>query len=245
MIEEIRQRLLEEADQEYKLFSEKINPGARNILGVRVPFLRQISKEILRNDWEDYIKELACNSGLYFEEKMLWGLLIGNASMPLEKRMEQIRAFLPQIDNWAICDICTGDLKFARKEPARTAVWESLIPLFDSEEEFEVRFGVTMAMSHYLTEDYLDRFLKVMTQINHPGYYARMGVAWAVSICYIKFPDLTKPILTEYKLKDPWTHNKTIQKIKESYRVPASEKSYLSEFVRHHFPAAGGSELSI
>ncbi len=230
MIEEIRQRLLEKADQEYKLFSEKINPGVRNILGVRVPFLRQISKEIIRNDWEDYIRQLACESALYFEEKMLWGLLIGNAPMPMEKRIEQIIAFIPQIDNWAICDICTGDLKFARQEPARTAVWEFLTPLFDSDKEFEVRFGVTMAMSHYLTDEYLDRFLNILTQISHSGYYARMGVAWAVSMCYIKFPDQTKPILSEYKLKDQWTHNKAIQKIRESYRVPAADKSNLNQF---------------
>jgi len=245
MIEEIRQRLLAEADQEYKLFSEKINPGVRNILGVRVPFLRKISKEILRNGWEDYIKSLACASELYFEEKMLWGLLIGNAQMPAENRMEQIRGFIPHIDNWALCDICVGDLKFARKEPARTLVWEFLNPLFDSDNEFEVRFGVTMAMSHYLTEDYLDRFLNILVRVDHPGYYARMGVAWAVSMCYIKFPDKTKHIITEYKLKDRWTHNKAIQKIRESYRVSASEKSYLSEFVRHHFPTIGSSELPV
>lgn len=234
MIERIRERLLAEAEQKYKDFSGKINPGAENILGVRVPGLRRIAKEIVNDDWKTYLKELEAefekNKPLYFEEKMLWGLVIGNAAMEPDTRINFLKAFIPAIDNWAVCDICEGDLKFARKEPARTMMWEFLQPRFHSTEEFEVRFAVTMAMSHYVTEEYLERVLTLLQTIRHEGYYAKMAVAWAISECYVKYPARTLPLLSEHKLNDQWSHNKAIQKIRESYRVSPEEKELLNSF---------------
>ncbi len=232
MIEKIRELLLAEADQKYKDFSSKINPGAENILGVRVPVLRRIAKEIVNDDWKSYLTEIEAgfdkNMPLYFEEKMLWGLAIGNSTMEPETRINYIKAFIPAIDNWAVCDICEGDLKFARKEPARTMMWEFLLPRFHSTKEFEVRFAVTMALSHYVTEEYLERVLSLLQTISHEGYYAKMAVAWAISECYVKYPARTLPLIAEYKLKDPWSHNKAIQKIRESYRVSPEEKELLN-----------------
>lgn len=236
MIENIRAQLLAEADGGYKEFSKKINPDANNIIGIRVPFLRKLAKEIVNSDWRNYVLELESKleqeEELYFEEKMLWGLVIGNAAMEPEVRIDHIRSFLPAIDNWATCDICQGDLKFARKEPGRTMMWEFLQPYFISKNQFDVRFAVTMAMSHYLTEDYFDRVLTLYAAVSHEGYYAKMAVAWAISQSYVKFPGRTWTLLTENRLKDKWTHNKAIQKIAESYRVGSSDKDYLKKLKR-------------
>ena len=59
----------------------------------------------------------------------------------------------------------------------------------------------------------------------------KMAVAWAVSVCYVKFPEKTRAFL-ENNSMDDFTQNKSIQKIRESYRVSKEEKDALKELKR-------------
>lgn len=98
-------------------------------------------------------------------------------------------------------------------------------------EVYEIRFGVVCLLDFFINEAYIDAVLEEMKKIHHDGYYVKMAVAWAVSICYIHFPEKTQKLLKENSLDD-WTHNKTIQKIRESLRISKEEKEMLKTWKR-------------
>ncbi len=95
----------------------------------------------------------------------------------------------------------------------------------------EIRFGVVMAMAHYIDEEYIDNVLQWMDRISHEGYYVKMAVAWALSVCYVKFPQKTMNYLKENHLDD-FTYNKALQKIIESYRVSTEDKEIIRSMKR-------------
>lgn len=131
----------------------------------------------------------------------------------LAEQFELIRQFVPQIDNWAICDSFCASLKFAKEYPAET--WEFILPYLRSDQEYEIRFGVVMIINYFITEEYIDLLFPVFDSIGHEGYYVKMAVAWAVSICYVRFPEKTQKYLEETCLDD-FTYHKALQKIVES-----------------------------
>ena len=97
--------------------------------------------------------------------------------------------------------------------------------------EYDLRFGTVMLLSHYTDQDYLDRALKLLDRVRHPGYYAKMAVAWAVSVYFVKFPDQVMEYLKQCSLDD-WTYNKALQKITESFRVDKETKKLVRQMRR-------------
>jgi hypothetical protein len=67
--------------------------------------------------------------------------------------------------------------------------------------------------------------------IKHPGYYVKMAAAWAISLCYIKFPRITMDYLQNSSLDD-FTYNKALQKIIESYQVNQDTKKIIRSMKR-------------
>lgn len=217
-MEELKETLFSLADEKYKEFHGSLCPGTNNIIGIRVPILRNLARSVAKEDWREYLQNAKDD---YYEEVMLQGMIIGLAKMEFDERIEYIKKFIPKIDNWAICDVtCTG-FKFAKKNMEE--VWKFLKPYLDSNKEFEIRFAVVMLLDFYITEEYIKDVLEILNNIHHEGYYVKMAVAWAISICYIKFPKETIKLLEKNNL-DTFTYNKALQKITESYRVSKEEK---------------------
>ena len=214
----LRERLFGLADSRYRDFSASLTPGAGRMIGVRLPQLRAIAREIARGEWRGW---LAAADDEYFEERMLQGLVIGYAECPPDEKLRWVARFVPRIDNWALCDCFCWRLKKAEREPMRCFIR----PFFRSEAEFEVRFAVVMALSNFVEADYLDPLLERLGSVRHEGYYARMGVAWAVSVCFVKFPERTREWLETACPLDDWTYNKALQKIVESLRVTPETKA--------------------
>lgn len=160
----------------------------------------------------------------FYEETMLQGMVIGLAKMELDERMKHISMFVPRIDNWAVCDIFCGELKTAVKKGKET-VWQFIQPYLISPKEFEIRFGIVM-LFHYVDEEHIDALLAHADTFSHDAYYARMAMAWMISICFIKFPEKTMEYLKQSKL-DNWTYNKSLQKTIESLRVDKETKDIL------------------
>ena len=225
-MDEIREKLFLLADEKYKKFHSSLCPGTNNIIGIRVPVLRNFAKEIAKGDWQQYLNN-AKND--YYEEVMLQGMVIGLAKMELQQRLEYIKKFVPKIDNWAICDTACAGFKFAKQYQRK--IWGFIKPYLKSNKEFEIRFGVVMLIDFYITEEYIKDVLKILNEIEHDGYYVKMAVAWAISICYIKFPKETFELLQNNKL-DSFTYNKALQKIIESYRVSKEEKEKIRAMKR-------------
>ena len=74
-------------------------------------------------------------------------------------------------------------------------------------------------------------YLSLLDGIRHEGYYVRMAVAWALSFCFVKFPEQTMAFLHHCHLDD-FTFRKTIQKIGESYRVSEDMKKAVKALKR-------------
>lgn len=224
--EEIRARLLSLADAGYRDFHSRLLPGVDNVLGVRVPALRGLAKEIARGDWEAFLEE---NDREWYEKDMLQGLVIGCAKMDFEKRLALTKAFLPRINNWAVCDIFCGSLKETKKH--KKEMWEFLMPCLQSDEEYEIRFGVVMLLSYFVDEEYRQRAFDVFDAIHSEAYYVRMAKAWALSVYFVHFPEETMAYLKSCSLDD-WTYNKALQKTIESCRVSKEMKEVLRSMKR-------------
>lgn len=219
--EEIRSKLFNLSEDEYRNFHNKLCPNTENILGVRLPLLRNIAKDLAKNNWEAYLNN---PYNEYYEEIMIEGLTIGYIKTDINTRLKYIKRFIPKIDNWAICDSFCNNLKFTKNN--LNEVWEFISTYLSSNKEFELRFAIVMMLHYYINEEYIDRVLHILNDINHEGYYVKMAVAWAISFAYIKFPHKTLVFLKNNNL-DSFTYNKSLQKIIESTRVSNEDKDLI------------------
>ncbi len=232
MRQKIREQLLECADTDYKSFNGKLLPGVSDILGVRLPRLRQIAKQAAAQDAQLYLAQMHAadwKADVYYEEKILYGLVIGYAKMTDNEYSRQLDTFVPRIDNWGVCDSCCATYKWMRKHPAYW--WDYLNRWISTDTEFSIRFGVVAMLDHFVDEAYIQDILAVCNQIHNEGYYAKMGTAWLVSVCFVKYPEETYAFLQDDQMDD-FTHNKAIQKICESYRAAREQKELCKELIR-------------
>lgn len=222
----IREQILAKVDSDYQQFSASLLPTITNILGVRIPALRIMAKQIVKDDWRMYLQQADHE---YFEEVMLQGMVIGYAEMDIEERLQYMTDFVPKIDNWSVCDRFCGGLKFTSTH--QQPVWEFILPYLSSEHEYEVRFAVVMLLTYYVDEYYIQDVLRHLDRVQHEGYYVKMAVAWAISICYIHLPEPTMHYLQHNQL-DRFTYNKALQKITESYRIDPETKHHIRSMRR-------------
>jgi len=231
---EIREHVVSLADETYREFHSGLVPGEDTILGVRVPVLRSYAKELYREygtaDGAGISALIAEISDTSYEEILLQGMLIGQQKKPeLTWLKQQIEAFVPKINNWAVCDIFCGGLKAATRY--QTELYAFLQRYLNGETEFEIRFGVVMLLSYYIQEDYLGEIFEWCDRIRHEGYYVKMAVAWLLSICLVKHYQETVAYLSRCDLDD-FTYNKALQKGRESYRLSKEQKDALQRMKR-------------
>lgn len=221
IVEDVRKRIKLEAEEKYQKFSSSLLPGIKNVAGVRLPILRKIAKEIYKSDWKTFLDN---KSFEFMEEKMLKGMVIGLLKEPPDVIYNYIEKFIPDIDNWAICDSFCCGLKFINKNKSET--WDFIQKYLNSKKEYEIRFGAVIILNFFIDEEYIDNSLKILSQIKTNDYYAQMAIAWALSICYIKFEEKTLDCLLNSNM-DKFIYNKTIQKIIESNRISKETKNKL------------------
>ncbi len=229
MVNPIQQRLLEVQDLPYRDFNAKLLPtiDKENMIGVRIPAIRKIAKSLAKEDirsyfsnWDDY----------YFEEKMLRGMVIGYAKLDFDEQLKYIERFVPEIDNWSVCDsFCTG-LKSTKKH--QKEIWAFIQPYAFSKEEYKARFAAVMLLNYFVDENYIHKTLALLDSIQNGKFYTQMAVAWAISICYIKFPKITEAYL-KTSTQDHFTFNKALQKIIESNRINQETKKKIRGMKRN------------
>lgn len=225
MKQQIKKKIKQLSDSKYKEFHSSLCPGTENIIGVRVPILRKYSKELFKEkDWKEIIEKI---DDEYYEEIMLQGMLIGQAQKEdINIVLKYVEEFVPQIGNWAICDTFCAGLKITKKH--KKEMWNFIQKYLKSNKEFEIRFAIVMILDYYIEEQYLQKVFEIFEKVKHEGYYVKMAVAWAISICLIKFYDETVEFLQKSDL-DIWTYNKSIQKAIESYRITDEQKEFLKK----------------
>lgn len=225
---ELRQYLCSLAEPKYQKFTSSLIPNvpADYILGVRIPTLRKIAREIAKGDWEAY---LSSSSDDYLEEVMLQGMVIGSANMPIEETLKWVAWFIPKINNWSVCDSFCASLKMTKKHMQE--VWEFIEDYLRDDREYFIRFGVVMLLDYYTDEAYVTRALQLLDGIKSEYYYVKMAVAWAVSMYYLSDPQQTLEFLKNCHLDD-FTYNKSLQKITESLKVDKETKAFIRSMKR-------------
>ena len=224
----VRKKLFELQDKEYQKFHSGLCPNTNNIIGVRIPILRKIAKQIAKENPEEFLKHKKIE---FYEEKMLYGFVIGYMKAPLEEKIKYLDKFVPMIDNWAVCDCTVSTFKFVQNNLEE--MWNYLQKYISSNKEFELRFAIIMLMDYYLEDQYIDRVLKIYNKTKNEGYYVKMAVAWAIAEAYNKYPKKVMELLNKNNLDD-FTYNKALQKMIESYRIEKSVKDNLRKMKRKH-----------
>ena len=214
------------ANEKHRKFHSSLVPDVNNMLGIPVPKLREVAKKLVKN-CDDLDSYLTLCTNKYYEELMLKGIIIGCMDCSWDKRLEHIRDFVPLIYDWAICDTFCSGIKPPKSE---LADFRSFIePYLNSDKEFEIRFAVVILLQKFIIENYISSTLFALQNINSDKYYVKMAVAWALSVCYVKFPKETEQVFAEYRL-DKWIQNKAIQKCRESLRVSKQDKENLLKY---------------
>ena len=136
--------------------------------------------------------------------------------------MDELCRFLPLIDNWATCDQLSPKVFSKHKTglAARIPEWIA------SDATYTVRFGIGMAMQHFSDADFDPAYPEMIAALRSDEYYVNMMIAWYFATLLAKQYDAALPFLENRRLA-VWTHNKTIQKAAESYRIDPQHKQYL------------------
>ena len=220
---EVLNELKNLAKANLKSFNEKLIPNTYPILGVKIPELRALAKKIALNNYDEFLINNPCH---YFEEVMLEGLVNGYVKCDINKHLELLKNYVSKITDWALCDCSVSTYKFVKSN--LTQVWNFVLPYYNSNNEFYIRFAVIMWLDYFVVEDYIDKVLELLKNFSSNFYYAKMGVAWLLSVCFVKFRDKTLNFLINCKL-DVFTFNKTISKCCESFRVTEQDKQLLKQ----------------
>lgn len=221
IITNVQTRLFELQDLKYRDFHAKLMPtvNKEKIIGVRTPALRVFAKKYGKTDEaKEYLQILPHQ---YYEENNLHGLLIEQIK-DYDTCLEELERFLPYIDNWATCDMLAVKVV---KNHLDTFI-DEVYRWMESDHAYTIRFGISMLMRYYLEDAFQMEYPEKVAQIRSEEYYVNMMCAWYFATALAKQYDKILPFIEKQKL-DVWTHNKTIQKAIESYRITPEQKEYL------------------
>ena len=217
----LRELLFQYRDDAYGDFTAKLIPTVprEKIIGIRSPEYRKILKQ-LKDD--PVIPEfLASLPHRYHEENCLHAAVI-NHMKDYGACVSELERFMPYIDNWAVNDALNPSCfrKHRAELIGRVQSWIS------SPAPFTRRCGMKILMANYLGEDFRPEYLDLPADLRSDEYYVNIMTAWLFAEALAKQWDTAVAFLETRRL-DPWTHNKTIQKACESFRVPDERKAYL------------------
>ncbi len=219
--EAIREELFKLQDLKYRDFQGGLITGTEleDMIGVRTPELRKLAKKYAKvENITEFLRDVPHK---YFDENQLHAFIISELK-DYERCIDEVNLFLPFVNNWATCDqMSPKAFKKHKKE-----LLEQIETWLDSSETYTIRFGIGMLMQHFLDEDFDPQYLEKVSVIRTDEYYINMMIAWYFATALAKQYDATIPYIQKNKL-DTWTHNKTIQKAIESYRISDETKDYL------------------
>lgn len=222
----IRERLISLADPEYRDFQSKLMPTVdkKTVLGVRMPEIRRLAKEIkATQDAEDFLNS---PKHTYYDENTLHISLI-NLEKDFDRALSRTQAFLPYVDNWAVCDMLNPKV-FSENLPR---LYNNILLWLRSDQPYTVRFGIGMLMRYFLDENFDEKYLIIVAGIKSDEYYVNMMCAWFFATALTKQYELTLPYFTGNRLSQ-WVHNKAISKVCDSLRVKIEQKEQLKTLRR-------------
>ncbi len=224
---EVKERLISFAEEDYKQFNMKLRPSRSEVIGVRTGTVRKLAKELSGDGWREYIDLLSENDT--YEERLAAGMSIFYAKADIDEKVAYIEKMIPFIDGWAVCDSICTTIKL--KENERDKFWTYAKDCALSGDEFRARFGLITMLHCFIDEGHIGDILLIIDSITYAGYYDKMGAAWLLADCMVKCPDMTYGYMKDNALDD-WVYNKSIAKMRESYRISPEMKAELKTMIR-------------
>ena len=220
-IKEIRQGLFALKDEKYREFHKKLIPTVdeNTVIGIRTPALRKYAKEVSGTPGAEVFMQTLPHE--YYEENNLHGFLI-EGMKDYDECIVCLDAFLPYVDNWATCDLISPKVFKKHKDELLVKIKEWMA----SDRVYTIRFGMEMLMTHFLDEDFKPEYLGMAADVHSEEYYVNMMIAWFFATALAKQYEASLPYIENHCM-DRWTHNKTIKKAIESYRITDEQKRYL------------------
>lgn len=207
-------------DEKTKEFNKKICTTSYEMLGIKMKVLKEIAKDISKTN---YKKFLANTTSTYYEEVFIEGFVISSIKDPNEF-LEYFNRFIYKIDCWALCDSSIASFKIFKKGDYSSLAYSLIL---DSR-EYIVRVGYIILLDYYIDKEHIKDILNICTK-ESSYYYVNMAIAWLLSCCYVKFKDETLKLLEKKELT-PFVQNKTISKIRDSYKVSKEEKELINKY---------------
>lgn len=198
-----------------------INVSREEIIGLKVPVMREVAKEISKNNWKSFLKESTNNT---YEEKLIRGFVIGYVKEEYKDIEIYIKHFFKNdVDNWAICDSAISNLKIIKKN--REEYFKLITSYTNSNNPWEIRVMLVSLLDYYIDDEYIYKLIEICKKVKNDHYYVKMALAWLISIMFVKKREETLKFLQDEKYNlDNWTYNKALQKITESFRVSKEDK---------------------
>ena len=220
-MKEIVDLLYSKQDIKYRDFQSPLFPNIdkEKMIGVRTPELKKLAREL--DGSETANKFIETLPHFYFDENQLHAFLISRIK-DYQTCLKKVERFLPYIDNWGTCDQLSPKVFAKHKDE----LIKSIKKWLNSDHVYVVRFAIGMLLSLYLDEDFQEEYLELVSKIRSNEYYINMMIAWYFATALAKQYSYAIKYIEDKKL-DPWVHNKTIQKARESYRINDEQKAYL------------------
>ncbi|MFK4786177.1 DNA alkylation repair protein [Fusobacterium sp. MFO224] len=198
-----------------------INVPREEMIGLKVPVMRDVAKKIAKSNWKQFLKEETKNT---YEEKLIRGFVIGYVKEDYKNLETYIKDFFENdVDNWAICDSAISNLKIIKGN--REKYFQLITGYIDSHNPWEIRVMLVSLLGYYIDDDYIHELIKICKKVKNDHYYVKMALAWLISIMFIKKREETLKFLQDERDNlDIWTYNKALQKITESFRVTEEDK---------------------
>ncbi len=206
-------------DSKTKDFNKKIINTNYEILGIKTPLLKEIAKELSKDDIEGFLK---IAKDKYYEEVLIEGFLISYIK-DIDTFIKYFNIYINKIDCWALCDSAISSYKIFKKNDFTELCLELIL---DSREYIE-RVGYVMLLDYYVDEEHIDTILNISRK-ESSYYYVNMAISWLLSECFIKQRDKTLALLKEKSL-NKFVQNKAISKICDSYRVTKKDKEMIKK----------------
>ena len=224
----IQNQLKNISEVKYKEFSLKLLPPDTKLLGVRIPLLKKMAKEIIKNKSSSDYLATSFKDLTYQEERMLYSLIIAYEENSDDEKIEKIKHYVSNIKNWSECDTFSAALKSINKNKEK--YYSAFVSYTKSPQEYEVRFFYVIALNYYIEDTYLPDILKRITTQQFQGYYDRMAVAWFLSMAFAKYQDIITDFLKKTPLDD-LVYKKTLSKINDSYQINKEVKQALKQYL--------------
>lgn len=216
---------LAEGNETYAAFNKRIVNTKMSVIGVRVPDLRRLARELAPDVSSADIGALLKEKNESFDYVLLCGLLITHARLDDQTAIDLTKQYLPHVDSWAHIDVFVEK----KRRFAGESWWDFALACLRSEAELTVRYGVVSLMTNFLDEAHIDQVFAALRNITHDGYYVKIALAWLYATAAVQFFELTMAELENGHI-DTWTRKKAYQKMRESRRFTSKQQDVIAKY---------------